>query len=481
MDVLADHPASITPNSRPTPFPLIQIKKRSTSIKLVELSRGSKRKLDAQLAGGAAALCFSQCGQFLAAAAAGVREVLVFDIHADASSQPLFVHAVGGVPRELAMRSRSASAGPGGDDATDDSRLIDVLAIYQDSGGCLARISYAAAAGNGDMQPRVAEIDCAAPLLCGSFSKNSRLGAASPTGAANPKDCIRFAVGSYTSPYFGEVSFGLSGDGLVAALSLENERDAAGFEKSSGAAGSSAPSAGTAPAAILGPNDLGGKKRPSVDLEVPDSAANKKGKAAASAGGAPAGDAELTLEQRLATLSSSMDDLEQRYTPSAQPRSSGQVTAEGQSQAPTADSLVVLVDQALQTGDDALLEQCLGCDDEDVVDTTARRLPAARVVLLLRRLVSKFEKRPSRSQLLTRWLASILRHHTAFLFSVPDLSFQLPGLSQMLESRLGTYVPLAGLGGRLDLLMAQLSPGVGAGAGAGRGVAAAPNVYVEED
>ena len=78
------------------------------------------------------------------------------------------------------------------------------------------------------------------------------------------------------------------------------------------------------------------------------------------------------------------------------------------------------------------------------------------MVQLLRKLVAKFEKRPSRGLLLTRWLAAVLRFHTSFLISVPDLSSQLAGLSQMLEQRLASYTRLAALGGRLDLLLSQM-------------------------
>ncbi len=63
----------------------------------------------------------------------------------------------------------------------------------------------------------------------------------------------------------------------------------------------------------------------------------------------------------------------------------------------------------------------LGCEDADVVDKTSRRLPTSRIVLLLRRLVSKFEKRPSRGLLLTRRLAAILvhiTHHILCLFLI---------------------------------------------------------------
>jgi len=74
----------------------------------------------------------------------------------------------------------------------------------------------------------------------------------------------------------------------------------------------------------------------------------------------------------------------------------------------------------------------------------------------LRKLVAKFEKRPSRGILLTKWLSNILRYHTSFLVSIPDLSSQLAGLSQMLEQRLSSYSRLTSLNGRLELLMSQL-------------------------
>merc|ERR1712070_801847 len=108
-------------------------------------------------------------------------------------------------------------------------------------------------------------------------------------------------------------------------------------------------------------------------------------------------------------------------------------------------------------GDDALLEQCLQSGDIDVIDATARQLPTNRIVFLLKKLVAKFEKQPSRGILVTRWLSSVLRHHTSYLVTVPDLSFQLAGLGQMLEQRLSSYMRLSSLAGRLDLLLSQLS------------------------
>ena len=131
--------------------------------------------------------------------------------------------------------------------------------------------------------------------------------------------------------------------------------------------------------------------------------------------------------------------------------------------APSSDSLVVLVEQALQSGDDVLLEQCLACDDKDIIDATTSKLPTSKVFLFLRRLVSKFEKRPSRGLLLTRWLSALLKYHSSYLISFPELSSRFAGLSQIMEQRLASYSRLASLGGRLDLLMAHVSSHVDSG------------------
>ena len=410
------------------------------------------------------ALAFSQCGQFLAVSATGVREVLVFDIQADADGAPLYVHAVDGVPQTMVVRSRPGSSGP-------ELVVVDVFCIFADSGGCVARIVAPSGGSQGDreIEASTALLQSHGALLGAAFSKNSRLA----IDGASSRDCLSYAVGSIGSPFFGEVSFGAAGDALQPQVLLVDSRQPSSSSSSS-SSGASAGAGGADSAALgvvstLGPNDMGGKKRPAVELEAA-SASAKKGKAAGGSGDALAAAAERTIEEMLQPLSASMGQLEQLVA-QRPARDAGEL-------APTSDSLVTLVDQALQTGDDALLEQCLACDDEDVVDATAQRLPVARVVLLLRRLVAKFEKRPSRSQLLTRWLLGLMRHHTAYLFSVPDLSFQMPGLSQILEQRASTYVPLVGLEGRLDLVMAQVSANNKGGAGARS--TQPRSVYVEE-
>jgi U3 small nucleolar RNA-associated protein 5 len=182
---------------------------------------------------------------------------------------------------------------------------------------------------------------------------------------------------------------------------------------------------------VAGPSAMGGVKAPDV--------------------GAAGGEAVIaTLEEKLNAYSMAM--LADEANSSKQ-----KLSAEASRVAPSSDSLVVLVEQSLQSGDDVLLEQCLSCDDKDIIDATTSKLPTAKIFLFMRRLISKFEKRPSRGLLLTRWLSAVLKHHASYLISLPELSSRFAGLSQIMEQRLASYSRLASLGGRLDLLMSHVS------------------------
>jgi len=123
---------------------------------------------------------------------------------------------------------------------------------------------------------------------------------------------------------------------------------------------------------------------------------------------------------------------------------------------PTADSLVVVLEQALQSADEALLEHCLSVNDPQVVGGTVSRLSAVRVVPLLTKLVAKFEKRPQRVPLVAMWVRSLLVAHAGYLASIPNLATQLSKLYQAVDQRLVVYPKLLGLSGRLDLLLSQL-------------------------
>ena len=105
--------------------------------------------------------------------------------------------------------------------------------------------------------------------------------------------------------------------------------------------------------------------------------------------GSDGGDGDMTMEQRLKKLTAEMSVLENNGEAGGMGGGSGGVGG-NLGEAPTSDSLVTLLDQALQSGDDSLLEQCIGCEDLAIIEATAQRLPTGRVGAM-KRLVSKRE------------------------------------------------------------------------------------------
>jgi hypothetical protein len=221
---------------------------------------------------------------------------------------------------------------------------------------------------------------------------------------------------------------------------------------------------------MIGPFDYDGKKRPAVLVKdsssniTPQSQENehktKKAKKDSQRSESTKNEdillqdskANLPLAQRLEELSAQLlqyEDAQEKQEKQEKPSSS--------KNAPTADSLVALLDQALQSNDAVLLEQCLSQGDIEVIDRTTQLLATHRVLQLLKHVVAKLEKRPSRGILLIRWISSILKNHFSYLTTIPDLAVELAALNQLFEQRLQGYHRLSALAGRLDLLMAQLS------------------------
>lgn len=423
----------------------------SSSIKIVEVASGRKRKLNSPLPGGASAVKFTSCGRFLVAAAARSREVLLFDIRADVGIDgPALVMPVKGEPMSLDVRNYNDSA---------YGNALEILCVFRDDGAEVLRWSTNYKENASESVNSVisqTSVTSNGPILSGYFGKiGDRLG-----------NGVVFATGSFSNPSFEHVHL-CDGDGNpMTEVSLNKpftKANAQTMITNDGQVITKTSDASFAPE-VLGPHEMGGQKRPilSDTNSVSDSKKSRKNSPDGNSLGnivVSTDTKELSLQQRLEALSSDMVNLE-NYGETGFQRShdlpNGTAVA-----VPTSDSLVILVEQALQSGDDALLEQCFACSDSDIVEATARRLPSGRIVQFLRKLVAKFEKRPSRSVLLTQWLSALLRFHTAYLVTLPDLSVQLAGLSQMLERRLDTYAKMSSLAGRLDLLMSQVSYGSG--------------------
>lgn len=124
---------------------------------------------------------------------------------------------------------------------------------------------------------------------------------------------------------------------------------------------------------------------------------------------------------------------------------------------PAAGSLQVVLSQALKTSDEGMIEQCIGTHSADVIRRTVDRLPTRDIVPFLRRLVAKFQTKPSRGPHLLMWIQEILTRHCSFLTSVPGLAHELSGLFQTVDARLSVFKKLLSLSGRLDLMLTQIN------------------------
>eukprot|EP00123_Amoebidium_parasiticum_P011451 comp20721_c0_seq1/m.27070 comp20721_c0_seq1/g.27070 ORF comp20721_c0_seq1/g.27070 comp20721_c0_seq1/m.27070 type:complete len:606 (-) comp20721_c0_seq1:170-1987(-) len=176
--------------------------------------------------------------------------------------------------------------------------------------------------------------------------------------------------------------------------------------------------------------------------------------------------AEMTIEERLAQMAAANGVVES--------------TVDGEGEVPKADSLARLLIQALHSGDNQLLEECLSNSTEAVIKNTVKRLPAPHVIPFLQRLIEKFQARPNRGLQLVPWMKATILSHTNYLVTVPDLPQTVGGLYQMVDSRLAVFNKLLALNGRLDLLLSQVT--VRGQAEGVDEVAASPEaVYEEED
>eukprot|EP00898_Chlorokybus_atmophyticus_P008777 jgi/Chlat1/8900/Chrsp92S08210 len=148
---------------------------------------------------------------------------------------------------------------------------------------------------------------------------------------------------------------------------------------------------------------------------------------------------ELTLGQRLEELAI------------REPRGNGERQAP-----PRADSILVLLRQALHANDKMQIEKCLEQSDETIINNTLRELQPAEAARFLSVAVEKFHSRPNRGAELCPWVRAAVLLHAPYLMSAPDAQRTLTDLFAIIDARVKVYKPLLALSGRLDLLMAQI-------------------------
>lgn len=457
----------------------------SSSVRIMDLDdTEEKKKCEGSYAGGLKCLAFSQCGKYLVCASANSREVVIYNIQSAGEVDNNEVSILCTVPTVGICDTVTVHHNK-------HTNQLYVGVVLEDKDAAVLRVNTKTlAVSSSALISKSTETFSIFALSFDSSSTSKSNGGT--TGAV-----VHVAVGRDKSkPQFQAITCEDNNGKLLENISLVYSSKASGDNNTTTA---STTSDEIITSTVMGPLDtVTSSVRPTADTETSSSSSKrknsdlsdseavlsgsekKKSKKAKKEAEATCSDEEskpksvsfvldhlndpaatdnMTLEQRLEALSSSMlrdesddDDDEEEGEEGA---ALSAVAALG-SEAPTSDSLVVLLEQSLQSGDDVLLEHCLACNDDDVIEETSKRLPITKIVQFLRKLVTKFEKRPSRGVLLTKWLSGILKFHLSYLVTIPDLTLQLAGLSQMLENRLSSYSRLASLSGRLDLLVGQV-------------------------
>ena len=305
-------------------------------------------------------------------------------------------------------------------------------------------------------------------------------GCPSPSGDAS----LLVSYGNTARPHFTRLPLPADGgeDTLVIGGSAHEDEAAAGGRR--GARGGAASGAAVAV--------LGGDNAADAAMHRPKPASLRHGTPGASlAGGANGGDVamgdagsgELTLGERLRALELAAGTAAAAFR--AAPagageevmdadRADGEAGAAGGADAshwrrvvtsldagtsPRADSLVILLTQALGSSDGALLERVLSVSQASVVSNTCNLLSPQLALSFLAACVARLQAKPVRGAHLARWIRALLVAHAAHFANSPLAGTLLASLYGILDTRLALYRPLLALSGRLDLVLAAHARG----------------------
>ena len=203
------------------------------------------------------------------------------------------------------------------------------------------------------------------------------------------------ATGSPASPGFTEVLFEDDAGALLPSAAVEGGVSPEQEREEDEPLGEKGPLTH-----VVGPGELGirGKEKDSAaDAGEGLRAEDEDGRAAKrlKATGGGEGDAGMTIAERLEALSEAIDrDAETAV--GARKRRGGEEGEEGGvlglagrggegALQPRAESLSTVLTQALQSGDESLLEQCLAVGNQDVIEATVERLASSKVLPFLLR------------------------------------------------------------------------------------------------
>ncbi|XP_021731884.1 WD repeat-containing protein 43-like [Chenopodium quinoa] len=128
-----------------------------------------------------------------------------------------------------------------------------------------------------------------------------------------------------------------------------------------------------------------------------------------------------------------------------------------QTQPPSADSIHVLLRQALHADDSALLLDCLYNQDDKVIANSVSHLNAVDIFKLLNSLLAIIQSRGAVLVCALPWLRSLLLQHSSRIMSQETSLAALNSLYQLIESRVANFNHSLQLASSLDLLHAGVA------------------------
>ncbi|XWS11837.1 hypothetical protein CRYUN_Cryun37aG0035400 [Craigia yunnanensis] len=123
---------------------------------------------------------------------------------------------------------------------------------------------------------------------------------------------------------------------------------------------------------------------------------------------------------------------------------------------PIADSVNVLLKQALHADDRALLLDCLYTQAEKVIANSVSQLNTSDVLKLLQSLVSIIQSRGAVLACALPWIKSLLLQHASGIMSQESSLHALNSLYQLIESRVSTFESALQISSCLDFLYAGI-------------------------
>ncbi|KAF2075647.1 hypothetical protein CYY_003070 [Polysphondylium violaceum] len=120
----------------------------------------------------------------------------------------------------------------------------------------------------------------------------------------------------------------------------------------------------------------------------------------------------------------------------------------------SAGTVIDLITQSLRSNDEVLLYKALRVNFS-VVNNTVKLLPPPYAYSLLTRILKDIATDNTKSHVLLPWVNTIIRCHSTYLLSIPNLSKQLSILNAIIEDKFNLHDKLSKLVGKFELVESQ--------------------------